>query len=671
MMMEHATPTAPGVALPGAAGAVPNPLMPLFLATERRADEATRRAEAADRRAEESAARDRETRAYLKRGDIEPGPKLLYLQMAYELDHGPGSPAPTERPWEFKTIVNSWMTKTTGMNERAVGAWLEAAVDPEMTPAPLFRRRAHYEKNPTTGLVGTVYEYAPTEGRAWAETWGTASTMPVPITTRRREKDRDKAEARREEKDAVVAEARRIIAAACPHCGSTDVFLVCRACGTKTHADEIADASAPLPPRKQGDKVYESSGTPPEAGGKVYESDIPSKTNYQLSPNQGVDESDITPETTPPSPPPSPAPALPEAGDKVYESYTFPEETLAGALHVLAPAVLPFPNHIVMTGKANPKYLTVAQPLTAEQIAAHFLGKETYGGGLCWDDPAMKSGRAARAVAWDSDDELGRLIRGAALLRRRGLAPLIVKNPSKPNSGHLWLFFDAPVDPVDALARAEQIAPCLRAPEVRERFPNPDVKGGHRIRLPGGRYLPVGAPSVPVLVAQAPEIGAPEWLDGTTPPGWAAIAGAVTRAPDLLVTWVDPAHRPRSPKAPVQARAATVAQATGSGEFFKRFNAENRISEMVRVTRKGFFKSPWHDDASPSCKVDSKGLWCDFSRDRRGGDAFDLWCALHDFWPETAERPDRKAAYAFLCPPEPQKKDGAGQNRPPGVAGHD
>lgn len=645
-MMAHAY-TEPAATSPAAAV---NPLMPLLLAMARRQAELARRVD-------ESAARDRETRAYLRRGDIEPGPKLLYLQMAYELDHGPGSPAPTERPWEFKTIVNGWMTKTTGMNERAVGAWLEAAVDPEMTPAPLFRRRTHYETNPNTGMVGTVYQYAPVEGRAWAEAWGTASTMSVPITNRRREKDREKAEARREEKDAVVAEARRIIAAACPHCGSTDVFLVCRACGTKTHADEIADAGTPLAPSRQG-------GVPDDS----YTS---SKDHYQLSPILGADESDITPEPATVAaaravPGPEGAGGVPDdsyttpqgddEGAACLETLT-PQETLAAALRVVAPAVLPFPNHIVMTGKADPKYLTVAQPLTAEQIAAHFLGKETYGGGLCWDDPSMKSGRAARAIAWDSDDDLGRLIKGGAQFRRRGLAPLVVKNPSKPNSGHLWLFLDASVDPVDALARAEQIAPCLR--EVRERFPNPDVKGGHRIRLPGGRYKRAGAPAVAVLVAHAPEIGAPAWLDGTTSPGWAAIAGAVTHAPDLLVTWVDPAHRPKAPKAPAQGRPAAVRHtAAGGAGFFKKFNAENRVSDLVTVNRRRFFKSPWHTDTEPSCQVSADGLWCDYSRDKKGGDAFDLWCALHGFWPDKADKPDRKAAYAFLCPPEPKKKDG-------------
>jgi len=623
-MMQHAY-TEPGAS----PAAVPNPLMPLFLAMERRAD-------AADRRADESAARDRETRAYLKRGDIEPGPKILYLLMAYELDHGPGSPPPTERPWEFKTIVNGWITKTTGMNERAVGAWLEAATNPEMTGAPLFRRRAHYEKNPTTGDVVTVYQYAPVEGRAWAEAWGTASSMPVPLTNRRREKERGRAEALREKKACELAEARRILAQ-CPKCGSTNAFVICRACAEKTEMKDIPTAVDPAGSTQ---------------GGVADEYDIPSKTNYQLSPNQGTDEYDITPPHTPVA-----APSLEGVADE-YD-ITPPQEALAAAMRVVAPAVLPFPNHIVMTGKADPKYLTVAQPLTAEQIAAHFLGTETYGGGLCWDDPAMKSGRAARAIAWDSDDDLGRLIKGGAQFRRRDLAPLVVKNQSKPNSGHLWLFFDAPVDPVDALARAEQIAPCLR--EVRERFPNPDVKGGHRIRLPGGRYKRAGGPAVNVLVAQAPEIGAPAWLDGTTPEGWAAIAGAVTHAPDLLVTWVDPAHRPKAPKAPVQGRPAAVRPVAGGSDFFKKFNTENRVSDLVTVNRRGFFKSPWHDDTSPSCKVGPGGLWCDFSRDKKGGDAFDLWCALNGFWPDKAERPDRKAAYAFLCPPEPKKQDGAGQ----------
>lgn len=611
--------------------AVPYPLLSMLHTLARRAD-------AADRRAEESAARDRETRAYLKRGDMEPGPKILFLQMAYELDHGPGSPAPTERPWEFKTIINSWMTKTTGMNERAVGAWLEAATNPEMTPTPLFRRRPHYEKDPITGDVSTVYQYAPVEGRAWPETWGTASTMSVPLTNRRREKERGRSEALREKKADELARARRILAQ-CPKCGSTDAFVICRACAQKTEIKDIPTAVDPADSTQ---------------GGVPDEYAIPSKTNYQLSPNQGTDEYAITP---PESEPVAAAPRL----EVVADEYAItPQETLAAALRVVAPAVLPFPNHIVMTGKADPKYLTVAQPLTAEQIAAHFLGKETYGGGLCWDDAAMKSGRAAGAIAWDSDDDLGRLIKGSAQLRRRGLVPLLVKNPSKSNSGHLWLFFDAPVDPVDALARAEQIAPCLR--DVRERFPNPDVKGGHRIRLPGGRYKRAGAPPVAVLVALVPEIGAPAWLDGTTPPGWAAIACAVTHAPDLLVTWVDPAHRPKAPKSPAQDRPAAVRHTAGGGaSFFKKFNAENRVSDLVTVNRRGFFKSPWHTDTEPSCQVSADGLWCDYSRDRKGGDAFDLWCALHDFWPDKADKPDRKAAYAFLCPPEPKKKDGTGQ----------
>ncbi len=618
-----------------------NPLMPLFLAMSRRQAELARRVE-------ESAARDRATREYLSRTDVKPGPKVLYLQTAYELGVGPGSHPNTDRAREFKTVVHSWLSDKTGMHRATVGAWLEAAVTAEV---PLFRRRTAWETNPKTGDKMEVLQYAPVEGADWAATWAQPGAMPVPSTTRRQAKATKRAGDLATKNRATLAEAQRIVETlTCKACGleGADLYTVCVHCG---HPAEVAELTKEEPmegaPRARPAHAPAREQVPPPCDHSPHSS----TTNYQLS------SQDLGCGHSPQG--------VPDEGEACAAPLT-PQEALAAVLRVVAPAVLPYPNHIVMKGQPGLKYLTEEGPLTGDLLAAHFLGTATYGAGLCWPDPAMKSGRAAQAIAWDSDDELGRLIRGATLLRRRGLAPLVVKNPSKPNSGHLWLFFDAPVDPTDALARAEQIAPCLRAPEVPERFPSPTTTGekapGGRIRLPGGRYLTAGAPAVNVLVALAPEIGAPAWLDGTTPEGWAAIAGAVTHAPDLLVTWVDPAHRPKPPKAPVLARAATVAQVTGSGEFFKRFNAENRISEMVRVTRKGFFKSPWHEDASPSCKLDdSKGLWCDFSRDRKGGDAFDLWCALNGFWPDTADKPDKKAAYASLCPPEPKKKDGAGQ----------
>jgi len=630
-MMAHAyaEPAAPSPA------AVTNPLMPLFLAMARRQAELVRRVD-------DAAARDRATREYLSRPDLEAGPKVLYLQMAYEVGVGPGSHPNTDRPREFKTVVHSWLANKTGMHRATVGAWMEAAVT---APTPLFRRRTAWEENPKTHEKMEVFQYAPVEGPDWERTWAQPAMMPVPTTNRRREKNNEQVNKKTKEALAVLAEAQRIVETmTCAHCGleGADLFTVCVHCGTRTDVKELTEKGAP---RRSAARRSAREQAPPPCDEWSHSKHTDTQTVPSL--DLGCDHSSQG------------VPAEGEDEASTCAAPINPEQALAGALQVLAPAFLPFPNHIVMTGKAEPKYLTNLAPLTAPLIADHLLGTATYGGGLCWDDAARKSGRASRAVAWDSDDDLGRLTRAGALLRRRGLAPLVVKNPSKPNSGHLFLFFDAPVDPVDALARAEQIAPCLR--EVRERFPNPDVKGGHRIRLPAGRYLPVGAPPVPVLVALAPEIGAPEWLDGTTPEGWAALAGAVTHAPDLLVTWVDPAHRPRAPKPPAQGRPAAVQRAKGGSDFFKKFNAENRVSDLVTVNRHDFFKSPWHDDTSPSCKVGADGLWCDFSRERRGGDAFDLWCALNGFWPDKADKPDRKAAYAFLCPPEPKKRDGAGQ----------
>ncbi len=627
---------------PTSPAATPNPLMPLFLAMSRRQGELAHRVE-------ESAARDRATREYLSRADVKPGPKVLYLQTAYELGVGPGSHPNTDRAREFKTVVHSWLSDKTGMHRATVGAWLEAAVTAEV---PLFRRRTAWETNPKTGDKMEVLQYAPVEGADWAATWAQPATMPVPSTTRRQEKATKLAGDKTAQERATLAEAQRIVETlTCAACGleGADLYTVCVHCGHPAEVTELTkEEPMDAPTRRSPARAPAREQAPPPCDHSPHSNN----TNYQLSPQElGCDHSPQ---------------GVPDEGEAEGEACTVPltpEEALAAAVRVLAPAVLPFPNHIVMTGKAEPKYLTVAQPLTAELTVAHLLGTATVGAGLFWPAPAMKSGRAAQAIAWDSDDELGRLIRGATLLRRRGLAPLMVKNPSKPNSGHLWLFFDAPVDPTDALARAEQIAPCLRAPEVPERFPNPTITGdkspGGRIRLPGGRYLTVGGPAVNVLVALAPEIGAPAWLDGTTPEGWAAIAGAVTHAPDLLVTWVDPVHRPKPPKAPAQGRPVAVQRATGGSDFFKKFNVENRVSDLVTVNRRGFFKSPWHDDTSPSCKVGADGLWCDFSRDRKGGDAFDLWCALHGFWPDKADKPDRKAAYNHLCPPETRKKGGA------------
>ncbi len=608
------------------ATAVPNPLMPAFLTMAGCLARLT--AELETMRARVCA-----ERAYMRRPDIAPVDKVIALDTAWELGFAPDSPNP-DRPREWKPMYRKRVAAHLGVSEARVGATWQA-----MGAAGWVRRREVHSTDEATGNPRRTIQMAPPEGLAWNQTWAKPATLPPLPKPERLQKDAEKQAGRTKEGRATVAQARQILAQ-CPDCGSTDIDVVCRSCGTVNHGDEMPGA-----PTHASDDSSQLDNEDVQLSPYLTDSDESSPPGDEAA----SDDSSLADDE-----------AAGEVGGPPAPGELTPQEALAAAGRVVAPAVLPFPNHIVMTGEAHPKYLTTPTPLTGELISAHFLGSATYGGGLCWDDPLMTSGRGARGIAWDSDDDFGRLIKAGNLLRRRGCQPLLVKNPTKPNSGHLWLFLDAPVDPVDALARAEQIAPCLR--EVRERFPNPDVKGGHRIRLPGGRYLPVGAPSVPVLVAQAPEIGAPAWLDGTTPEGWAAIAGAVTHAPDLLVTWVDPAHRPKPPKAPsVQARAATVAQAAGgSGEFFKRFNAENRISEMVRVNRKGFFKSPWHTDTEPSCQVSRGGLWCDYSRDKKGGDAFDLWCALNGFWPDKADKPDRKAAYAFLCPPETRKKDGTG-----------
>src|SRR3954466_317606 len=72
---------------------------------------------------------------------------------------------------------------------------------------------------------------------------------------------------------------------------------------------------------------------------------------------------------------------------------------------------------------------------------------------------------------------------------RAGLDPLLVRNPTKAASGHLWPLLDRALATSAALAAAGHIAPELNA--LPERFPRLDRTDGVRLRLPGV-YLPVG-----------------------------------------------------------------------------------------------------------------------------------------------------------------------------------
>jgi hypothetical protein len=282
-------------------------------------------------------------------------------------------------------------------------------------------------------------------------------------------------------------------------------------------------------------------------------------------------------------------------------------------------------------------------------VAAHLRGGATYGASLCWPDPLRPDRRLCRALAWDSDTGLEMLVAGAAALNDAGLRPLVVRNPAKAGRGHLWLFFDTPVEPVDALARCHRLAPELAT--IPEHFPNDDANGG-RLRLPGGRYRPQRGPAVPVLLAAGRSDLPLFWLGGTTPLAWALLGAAVSRAAVLRATWLPPAERPPSrPWAPTRAAVRSVRPVAADGAFVERLRAwsdANPIESLVQVRHRKFLAS-WRGEDTASVHLYPDNHWFDFGGDRRHGrDSFDLWCCLNGYWDAATNRPRRVDAARAL-----------------------
>lgn len=94
------------------------------------------------------------------------------------------------------------------------------------------------------------------------------------------------------------------------------------------------------------------------------------------------------------------------------------------------------------------------------------------------------------------------------------------------------------------------------------------MSNGHRIRLPGGYYLPVGAPRVAVDVALGDESGRPVWVSGVTQEGLTVIGGALSRAAILKHTFVPSARRIKLTHAadapPVKRRETVYSQRRGA-----------------------------------------------------------------------------------------------------------
>jgi len=614
------------------------------------------------------------TQAFLSNPALTPPQKVVAYNTLALAGAAPGRPA-TERATDFNETNRGLVAHRSGLSRDQAGTHVKAIAEAGLIRRQVYTTREEDEEGRT--VLRKRQRIAPPDGQAWDDTWARPAHIGAIVRTARMDDAKGRAAKQRAE-----VKALKQILAQCPECGATDVDLRCHApgCGAITHADAIPAATTaparggagPFPDNAN----FTLSGNRPSRAGTPDPDPDADNVKFALSGNGAS--------TT------LRGGAAPDNGQFALlddEGYNSGEFTLSGAdtgganspappvggispldaaVAVIAPAVLDFPDHIVMLARRtddDTKYTTIHDPLTPALVRDHLVGRRTLGAGLCTPDAFRPGVRHARAIAFDSDTDLLPLTRGAARLKRAGLCPLLVRNRAKDASGHLWLFFDAAIDANVALAAVRTIAPELA--EVKEMFPNPDVSNGHRIRLPGGYYLPVGAPRVAVDVALGDETGRPAWVSGVTQAGLAIIGSALSRASILQHTFVPPTQRiaiKKAVSAPPVKRRGTV-KVSGQGRaFFDRFNAQNPIEGMVTVGRNKKFPAPWRHEEVASVHVYPDGSWHDFGKDKlHGKDAFDLWCALNGYWDAVANKPDRKAAYRFLNP-LPQKESATKQS---------
>jgi len=538
------------------------------------------------------------------------------LEVVYELMHCPLGTSPATRPYPDSIISHEKVAQRLGVSTKQVSRHLA-----DMDEDGWLKRTKVTSTSPESGAPITHYRYAPVEGNQYLATVGAPDQLIErhDPTTSKLAADAKKAKDR-----------RRLIEARCPVCKTTDCTIHCSN-GHATHMDNIEEAQ----PQRALSIVRNVPETDEE----------PVREDSSLTQN---------------------APVVTEEMSPLYLSsegtYSGEESSLTGssssgtavssltlrtAVAVLAPAVTRHPDAVKMLGLKGKKYLSIKRSLTEADIEAHLLGKQTYGAGVL-GEPLDEA--SVQALVWDEDGRFDRLIRAAGRLDRAGLRPVLVQNPTDPKRGHMWLLFSAPCAPAWAIAAAERIAPELH--DVQERFPNLNEKGGARVRLLGGAYVTDTGRRLPTQVAAGTKNGPRAWLDGTTPEAWALIGAAVSDPAILATTFVPREDRPKLRPArhapPLRRRPLTPGQ---GDEFFAGFNAQNPIESMVDIDRRGFFTAPWRPERTASVHVYADGMrWKDFGPDKRGGDAFDLWCALNGYWPAGADRPDRKAAYGALNP---------------------
>jgi hypothetical protein len=567
------------------------------------ADVESLRAQIAALKRENECLRERErcTREWVENPKVPLTARIIALEALWQTGAAPGDPAASSRTTAWTPTSCAAIGAKIGVSKSTVRRFWPVVINLLLVEERLRKEWRVSRDEPWIPLEDvapvrgtevqwrTVHEIAPQPGPVFLRTWMQPNCLSYDGSTPEHE-----TEAREQ------SERIRRIRAQCPHCGSADVALVCHSCGVKTAAEDIPAAPATVrrkPPNPRGSNL--------EPRVKV--------TRFQLG--------------------------------------TSAHTPLKAAASALLPAVHGNAVQMQVPKSADtPKYLDLHYPLVEKHIEAHLTGRATFGAAMCWPDEAMTTGRACRAVAYDSDGK-GKLLDSALWkLHAAGLGAVISENPIDRTRKHLWVLVDAPMDATHALAVLEHLAPELA--QIPEHFPNPRTKDGARLRVLGGTYLTKTGPA-PVRLATVGPDGALVWHLGTDPAGWAAIAASVNSAAALMATWAPPGDRERLDRAKPQPRPHPPLRTARAATSIDEFKARHRLQDLVDINQRGYFRAPWRDERTASVRAYPDGRFFDYGPDKRSGDVFDLWCAVRGYWPAGAERPDYRAAAAALRPGAP------------------
>jgi hypothetical protein len=220
----------------------------------------------------------------------------------------------------------------------------------------------------------------------------------------------------------------------------------------------------------------------------------------------------------------------------------------------------------------------------------------------------------------DDEEQYTQMVRMATSLRCLGLPSYLERSR---RGGHIWLFFEEPVQGKDARIFGKGLIASHGLPEEIELYPKQDTLGdgpGSLIRLPfgvhrkdGNRYgfvHPSGEKLAPLLRDQIPLFYNPQTVSEVAFDEFWCIGQPVLKKPEFT---------------PTKASGDTLSEQIKAAITVPEF-----VGQYVELTQAGRGHCPFHDDKNRSFSVNAeKNYWHCFSG-CGGGSVIDFWMRYKD-----------------------------------------